>query len=60
MAFWLLVSVVIVGSHADQITSSVEEKGSLLQTIAMQLPRTPKAPGPYVECIAMDCRQSQH
>ena len=47
--------VVIVGSHADQITSSVEEKGSLLQTIiATSRVRRQE----YVECIAMDCRKA--
>ena len=47
--------VVIVGSHADQVTSSVEEKSSLLQTIiAIRRVRRQE----YVECIAMDCRRA--
>ena len=47
--------VVIVGSHADQVTSSVEEKSSLLQTIiATRRVRRQE----YVECIAMDCRRA--
>ena len=47
--------VVIIGSHADQVTSSVEEKSSLLQTIidARRVKRQE-----YVECIAMDCRRA--
>ena len=46
--------VVIIGSHADQVTSSVEEKSSLLQTIiATRRVRRQE----YVECIAMDCRR---
>ena len=45
--------VVIIGSHADQVMSSVEEKSSLLQTIiATRRVRRQL----YVECIAMDCR----
>ena len=47
--------VVIVGSHADQVTSSVEENSSLLQTIiATRRVRRQE----YVECIAMDCRRA--
>ena len=47
--------VVIIGSHADQVMSSVEEKSSLLQTIiATRRVRRQK----YVECIAMDCRRT--
>ena len=47
--------VVIIGSHADQVTSSVEEKSSLLQTIiATRRMRRQE----YVECIAMDCRRT--
>ena len=47
--------VVIIGSHADQVTSSVEEKSSLLQTIiANRRVRRQE----YVECIAMDCRRT--
>ena len=47
--------VVIVGSHADQVTSSVEEKSSLLQTIiATRRARCQE----YVGCIAMDCRRA--
>ena len=47
--------VVIVGSHVDQVTSSVEEKSSLLQTIiATRRVRRQE----YVECIAMDCRRA--
>ena len=47
--------VVIIGSHADQVMSSVEEKSSLLQTIiATRRVRRQK----YVECIAMDCRKT--
>ena len=45
--------VVIIGSHADQVMSSVEEKSSLLQTIATRRVRRQE----YVECIAMDCRR---
>ena len=44
--------VLIVGSHADQVTSSVEEKSSLLQTIIAT--RRVKRQE-YVGCIAMDC-----
>ena len=47
--------VVIIGSHADQVTSSVEEKSSLLQTIiATRRVRRQE----YNECIAMDCRRT--
>ena len=46
--------VVIIGSHADQVMSSVE-KSSLLQTIiATRRVRRQL----YVECIAMDCRRT--
>ena len=47
--------VVIIGSHADQVMSSVEEKSSLLQTIiATRRVRRQL----YVACIAMDCRRT--
>ena len=47
--------VVIIGSHADQVMSSVKEKSSLLQTIiATRRVRRQE----YVECIAMDCRRT--
>ena len=47
--------VVIVGSHADQVTSSVEEKSSLLHTIiATRRVRRQE----YMESIAMDCRRA--
>ena len=46
--------VLIVGSHADQVTSSVKEKSSLLQTIIAT--RRVKRQE-YVGCIAMDCRR---
>ena len=47
--------VVIIGSHADQVTSSVEKKSSLLQTIiATRRARRQE----YLECIAMDCRRA--
>ena len=47
--------VVIIGSHADLVTSSVEEKSSLLQTIiANRRVRRQE----YIECIAMDCRRA--
>ena len=49
-----LSHVLIVGSHADQVTSSVEEKSSLLQTIIAT--RRVKRQE-YVGCIAMDCRR---
>ena len=46
--------VVIIGSHADQVTSSME-KTSLLQTIiATRRVRRQE----YIECIAMDCRRA--
>ena len=46
--------VVIIGSHADQVTSTLEEKSSLLQTIiATRRVRRQL----YVECIATDCRR---
>ena len=49
--------VVIIGSHADQVTSSVEEKSSLLQTIiATRRVRRQE----YVKCIAMDCRRANN
>ena len=44
--------VLIVGSHADQVTSSVEEKSSLLENIIAT--RRVKRQE-YVGCIAMDC-----
>ena len=47
--------VVIIGSHADQVMSSVEEKSLLLQTIiATRRVRRQE----YIECIAMDCRRT--
>ena len=47
--------VMIIGSHADQVMSSVEEKSSLLQTIiATRRVRRQE----YVKCIAMDCRRT--
>ena len=47
--------VVIIGSHADQVVSSVKEKSSLLQTIiATRRVRRQE----YIECIAMDCRRT--
>ena len=46
--------VLIVGSHTDQVTSSVEEKSSLLQSIIAT--RRVKRQE-YVGCIAMDCRR---
>ena len=46
--------VVIIGSHADQVMSSVE-KSSLLHTIiATRRVRRQE----YVKCIAMDCRRT--
>ena len=45
--------VVIIGSHADQVTSSVE-KSSLLHEIATKKVKHQK----YVECIFMDCRRA--
>ena len=47
--------VLIVGSHADQVASSVEEKSSLLQTIIAT--RRVKRQE-YVGCIAMNCRRA--
>ena len=49
--------VVIIGSHADQVMSSVEEKSSLLQTI-IATRRVRHQYVEYVECIAMDCRRT--
>ena len=47
--------VVIIGSHADLVMSSVEEKRSLLHTIiATRRVRRQD----YVGCIAMDCRRA--
>ena len=46
--------VLIIGSHADQVTSSVEEKTSLMQTIIAT--RRVKQQE-YVGCIAMDCHR---
>ena len=47
--------VVIIGSHADLVTSSVEKKSSLLHTIiATRRVRRQD----YVGCIAMDCRRA--
>ena len=47
--------VVIIGSHADQVMSSVEEKSSLLQTI-IATRRVRRQDD--MECIAMDCRRT--
>ena len=47
--------VLIVGSHADQVASLVEEKSSLLQTIIVT--RRVKRQE-YVGCIAMNCRRA--
>ena len=47
--------VVIIGSHADQVMSSVEKKSSLLQTIIVTRRVRRQL---YVECIAMDCRRT--
>ena len=44
--------VLIVGSHADRVTSSVEEKRLILQTIATRRIKRQE----YVGCVAMDCR----
>ena len=44
--------VLIVGSHADQVMSSVEEKSSLLRNIIKTRGKE------HVECIAMDCRRA--
>ena len=45
--------VLIVGSHADQVTSSVEENRLILQTIATRRIKRQE----YVGCVAMDCRR---
>ena len=45
--------VLIVGSHADWVTSSVEEKRLILQTIATRRIKRQE----YVGCVAMDCRR---
>ena len=45
--------VLIVGSHADRVTSSVEEKKLILQTIATRRIKRQE----YVGCVAMDCRR---
>ena len=45
--------VLIVGSHADRVTSSVEEKRLILQTIATRRIKRQE----YVDCVAMDCRR---
>ena len=44
--------VVIVGSHADQVTSSAEEKSSLLHEIAVRRVKRQQ----YTGCLSMDCR----
>ena len=44
--------VVIVGSHADQVTSSAEEKSSLLQEIAVRRVKRQQ----YTGYLSMDCR----
>ena len=44
--------VVIVGSHADQVTSSAEEKSSLLQEIAVRRVKRHQ----YTGYLSMDCR----
>ena len=44
--------VLIVGSHADQVMSSVEEKSSLLRNIIKTRGKE------HVECISMDCRRA--
>ena len=46
--------VVIIGSHADEVMSSVEKNSSLLQTIATRRVSHQE----HVECIAMDCRKT--
>ena len=46
--------VVIVGSHADQVTSSVEEKSSLLQGIAARRIKRQQ----YSGYLSMDCRKA--
>ena len=45
--------VLIVGSHADRVTSSVEENRLILQTIATRRIKRQE----YVGCVAMDCRR---
>ena len=45
--------VLIVGSHADRVTSSVEEKRLIVQTIAARRIKHQE----YVGCVAMDCRR---
>ena len=47
--------VLIIGSHADQVASSVKEKSSLLENIIAT--RRVKRQE-YVGCIAMDCRRA--
>ena len=44
--------VVIVGSHADQVTSSAEEKSSLLHEIAVRRVKRQQ----YTGYLSMDCR----
>ena len=44
--------VVIVGSHADQVTSSAQEKSSLLQEIAVRRVKRQQ----YTGYLSMDCR----
>ena len=44
--------VVIVGSHADQVTSSAQEKSSLLQEIAVRRVKRQQ----YSGYLSMDCR----
>ena len=46
--------VLIVGSHADQVTSSVEKSSLLENIIATRRVKRQK----YVGCIAMDCRRA--
>ena len=46
--------VVIVGSHADQVTLSVEEKSSLLQEIATRRVKRQE----YSGYLSMDCRRA--
>ena len=48
--------VVIIGSHADQVMSSVETKSSLLQKIIDKRKEIERQE--YAECIAMDCRRT--
>ena len=45
--------VLIVGSHADRVASSVEGKKLILQTIATRRIKRQE----YVDCVAMDCRR---